>query len=374
MMKIDSQAPLLDLFKLLRSPLKLTIDQYYLLISALGTDFDWNNWAKLKRLCKLVWLKATADSEPTLVATFDCIFQNWQIECEQSIVAWFEENKSELQPANEPEPQLGLLPSSPPPRHRNNISAPTPSRKTPNPACDGDDLPIAINNTKSSFIIKQLPISEHDFKTTWRSMRRNLPDRRLEELDLDATIAKLNRQGYLDDLVMRPINSRRSNLVVLVDRHHTMIPYRPVCEPLLAAVRNKRIAPAQIYYFTGYPDEYLDEPGSMQPLALKTLLSRLHPQRTVVSIVSDGGAAGGNYSEPRIAGTQRFLQQLLPCVREVLWLNLVPEEHWEHTSAATIAQALAGRMIPFERVRWQQIAKAEQLMSEVQLWLLKAHD
>jgi uncharacterized protein len=373
-MKIDSQPPLLDLFKLLRSPLKLTIDQYYLLVSALGTDFDWSNWAKLKRLCKLVWLKTNADSEPTLVATFDRIFQNWQIECERSITNWFEENKPGLQPASEPEPQLGILPSNPPPRHRNNISEPTPSRKTPNPTGDGDDVPVAVKDTKNSFTIRQLPISEHDFKTTWRSMRRNLPDRRLEELDLDATIAKLNRQGYLDDLVMRPVNSRRSNLVVLVDRHHTMIPYRPVCEPLLAAVRNKQIALAQTYYFTGYPDEYLDEPGSMQPIALKTLLSRLHPQRTVAFIVSDGGAAGGSYSEPRIAGTLRFLQQLLPCVREVLWLNPVPEKHWEYTSATAIAQALAGRMIPFEKVRWQQAAKAEQLMSEVQLWLLKAHN
>jgi uncharacterized protein len=173
---------------------------------------------------------------------------------------------------------------------------------------------------------------------------------------------------------MRPVNSRRSNLVVLVDRHHTMIPYRPVCEPLLAAVRNKQIAPAQIYYFTGYPDEYVGEPASMQSLALKTFLSRLHPQRTIAFIVSDGGAAGGNYSEPRIAGTQRFLQQLLPCAREVLWLNPVPEKHWEYTSAAVIAQALAGRMMPFEKIRWQQAAKTEQLMSEVQLWLLKAHN
>jgi uncharacterized protein len=65
---------------------------------------------------------------------------------------------------------------------------------------------------------------------------------------------------------------------------------------------------------------------------------------------------------------------LLPCVREVLWLNPVPEKHWEDTSAPAIAQALAGRMIPFEKIRWQQIAKTEQLMSEVQLWLLKAHN
>jgi uncharacterized protein len=271
--------------------------------------------------------------------------------------------------------QLGILPSSPPPRRKADTSSSQLLRKTPNPVRDGEDVPVAVKDTKNSFTIRQLPISEHDFKLTWRSMRRNLPDRRLEELDLDATIAKLDRQGYLDDLVMRPVNSRRTNLVVLVDRHHTMIPYRPVCEPLLAAVRNKRIDSAQIFYFTGYPDEYLDdEKGSMQPISLKTLLSRLHPQRTVVFIVSDGGAAGGNYSQPRLAGTHRFLQQLLPCVREVLWFNPVPEKHWEDTSAAAISQALAGRTIPFEKIRWQQTAAAEQLMSEVQLWLLQAHN
>jgi uncharacterized protein len=370
-MSIDNQLPLLDLFKLLRSPLGLTIEQYYLLRSALSAGFGWNNWAELRRICRLVWLKTSVEEEPTIIRTFDLIFDRWQAACQQAARDRFV--KIELvQPENPPQLMLGTLPSSPPPRRKAELPKPEQLlKKTPNPTQSGNDTPIAVKDTNNSFVIKQLPISELDFKTTWRSLRRNIPDRRFEELDLDATMAKLDRQGYLDDLVMRPANSRRSNLVVLVDRHHTMIPYRPVYEPLLAAVRTKRIDPAQIYYFTGYPDEYLDDQGSMYPVALKTLLSRLHPQRTVVMIVSDGGAAAGNYSAARIDGTQRFLHQLLPCVREVFWLNPVPEKYWENTSAAAISQALAGRMIPVERVRWQQTATTEQIAPEVKLWLLK---
>jgi uncharacterized protein len=370
-MSIDNQLPLLDLFKSLRLPLGLTIEHYYLLRSALAAGFGWNNWSELRRICRLVWLKTSVESEPTIVRTFDLIFDRWQADCQQAARDRF--GKVELvQSEPPPQPMLGTLPSSPPPRKKAELPKPEQLlKKTPNPTQTGGDIPIAVKDTKNSFVIKQLPISELDFKTTWRSLRRNIPDRRFEELDLDATMTKLDRQGYLDDLVMRPVNSRRSNLVVLVDRHHRMIPYRPVCEPLLAAVRTKRIDPAQIYYFIGYPDEYLDDPGSIHPIALKTLLSRLHPQRTVVIIVSDGGAAAGNYSESRLVGTQRFLQQLLPCVREVFWLNPVPEKYWEYTSAAAISQALAGRMLPFEQVRWQGTAQAEQIMPEVQLWLLK---
>jgi uncharacterized protein len=78
-MTIDSSLPLLDLFKLLRSPLRLTIEQYYLLLSALGAGFGWSDWGELKRICKLVWVKTNVDSEPHLIATFDRLFDLWQI-------------------------------------------------------------------------------------------------------------------------------------------------------------------------------------------------------------------------------------------------------------------------------------------------------
>jgi uncharacterized protein with von Willebrand factor type A (vWA) domain len=48
----------------------------------------------------------------------------------------------------------------------------------------------------------------------------------LSEVDIDATVSQITRQGFFDNVVMRPVMQRRAELVVLVDDHEGMIPLR----------------------------------------------------------------------------------------------------------------------------------------------------
>jgi hypothetical protein len=69
------------------------------------------------------------------------------------------------------------------------------------------------------------------------------------------------------------------------------------------------------------------------------MLTRI-PQRTVVLIFSDAGAARGGYSEECIELTEAFLTQLRQRVRYIAWLNPMPQKRWFGTTAGEIARLL----------------------------------
>jgi hypothetical protein len=59
--------------------------------------------------------------------------------------------------------------------------------------------------------------------------------------------------------------------------------------------------------------------------------------RTGVLIVSDAGAARGNFNEDRVEYTVKFLKQLEQSVSYYAWLNPMPNDSWQNTTAGDIA-------------------------------------
>ncbi len=100
------------------------------------------------------------------------------------------------------------------------------------------------------------------------------------------------------------------------------------------------------------------------------ILGKLHQQRLIAIILSDAGASSPLFHPERVTGTGKFLARLLPCMREVLWLNPLPSERWVDTTAALTQTAMAGRMTPFEAGKWQQLAQTREFKAEIQLWSL----
>jgi uncharacterized protein len=72
--------------------------------------------------------------------------------------------------------------------------------------------------------------------------------------------------------------------------------------------------------------------------------------------------------QERIDRTRKFLARLVPCVREVIWLNPLPLERWAGTTAEAIQGLLSGRMVPFEAKRWEALVRSRQIRTGVQKW------
>ena len=62
--------------------------------------------------------------------------------------------------------------------------------------------------------------------------------------------------------------------------------------------------------------------------------------RAVALIISDGGAAREHRDRDRIEQTEQFIQNLKGAVRYCAWLNPMPSNAWENTSAAIFAEMM----------------------------------
>lgn len=337
---------LFDLFMRLRSPLQLSIDQYYQLVTAVEKGHG-HNWSKLRLICQALWLKTP---DKLMVRRFNAEFEEWQQDLEKLVADWLQQFTPEKeQPADPPEFQPGVYPLLPPPRK----PAPLSLETIPPPVADASQpdtaqqAPRALKGAKETNSIQELPINFADAKDFCRSITPRIPLGHRQQLDLLRTKRLIQRQGGLYNLVFKPVRSRKLNLVVLVDDHRYLVPYRPVIAPLVEFLVSNRLP---TYRFTGYPTDFLFYwQNPLESIHLNDLWSQVDRDRTIMIVVSDAGAATGIYSSDRAAGVKRFLQTAQGAVRQLYWLNPTPAEVWQQTTAIEVNEMLGGQMMQIDR-------------------------
>ena len=360
-----AEYPFLDLFHHLRQAgMPLTPEQYDLLRQALDQGYGLKGWEDLRRLCRLLWVKPCPNYDGELFdRAFDRYVQQlhrqWQVELEPPAPLPAKRQRSSDEPT---------LPSVPPRRMPANPStagqAPVAVKTVPPPYASPEDAQVQL-------MPKQMPVPLETIRGSWQTLRQLVRAGQEEELDLEGTIARINRNGVFSEVVLRPRLVQRAELLLLIDESEAMVPFRPAIQPLITAVEEQRVNPAQLYRFTVFPDEFLYQwQHPTKALPLVSLLSRLHRSRTVVWIVSDAGAATGIYSSERLNGVIEFLTQLLPCIRELLWINPLPAARWQGTTAEAIAQALDGHMIALDPISLQRAAREPVSSPILKLWSL----
>ncbi len=362
-----AEYPFLDLFHHLRDAgMPLTPEQYDLLRQTLYLDqgYGLKGWDDLRRLCRLLWVKPCPNYDGEMFdRAFDQYVQHlhrqWQAELEPAPPSPAKRQTSADAPA---------LPTVPPRQ--------MPSQQQP--ASDGQ-APVAVKTAPPQYPISpepsfhlmptQMPVKLETIYGSWKTLRQFIREGHEDELDLEGTIAQINREGVFSEVVMRPRRIRRAELLVLMDESETMVPFHPALQPLITALEERRIHPARLYRFTIFPDEFLYEwQHATKAVPLAPLLSRLHRSRTVVWIVSDAGAATGTYSAKRLKGIVEFLTRLMPCIRELLWINPLPAERWHSTTAEAIAQMLDGRMIALDPISLQYATREPGSSLILKLW------
>ena len=367
--------PMRDLFQQLRQAgMRLTIGQYDLLRQALDAGFGLTSWADLREVCRVLWVKPGLGDE---AERFETVFDHYQVTYQERLEDWFaqpiiQDVESELPSL---EPLFNVLPIVPLRKVAGAAVLEMPT-ETETPSGQGmdavkHDRPRPRPSRLEREYAVELPISADVMRRTWRSLRRPIVDVRLQELDVEATVDRIGREGVFTELVLRSVVQKKAELVLLVDDSQAMLPFAPVIQPLVELVVERRIVPAQIYRFRQCPTDYLYEwqrPLRGEPLV--KVLGRLNRLRTVVMIVSEAGAMSPFYEDDRVRQTGLFLAKVLPCVREVLWLNPLPKERWVGTTAESIQLAMGGRMMSLAIGDWQGLIQSREFQSEVQLWSL----
>ncbi|WP_235006854.1 hypothetical protein [Calothrix rhizosoleniae] len=350
---------LLDLFQELRqAEMALTLEQYELLQIAVEKGYGLSGWQDLKRLCQLLWVKPHADYDINIFnRVFDRYFQQHRAKTPEKTP----DTEKTPVPGKTPDAEkpLSNLPQIPP-RNFDNPLSQQPNTVQFATAFKGSPPPQQLKFEQSNFVFnpKDFPINLHDVQRIWRLLKKPVRIGWEDELDIEATVERIEREGFLADVEMHPRMTRKAELLLLIDDNSAMIPFFPAFEPFIAAINSHRVTPARIYRFTSYPDEYLydwEDPTVAHPLI--NILPKLHRHRTIALILSDAGAATITDSPNRIEGISKFLIALSPCVRQLIWLNPLPPNRWQYTSAWRIHEILNGKMLAYELANLQTAAK-----------------
>ena len=127
-----------------------------------------------------------------------------------------------------------------------------------------------------------------------------------------------------------------------------MIPFQRVTGPLLESAKQSSLSAVSILFFHDIPSSSLFRDAS--------LIDGMPVEEAVapfcdggVLIISDGGAARGNYDQHRVEQTSRFLQKLAGFTPNIAWLNPTPRERWLGTSAEAIRSKASVAMFTLDR-------------------------
>ncbi|MFN6473215.1 MAG: hypothetical protein RMY36_026595 [Nostoc sp. SerVER01] len=204
-------------------------------------------------------------------------------------------------------------------------------------------------------IVNDLPVTHRQMKQGWRYLRRFSREGPPIELDLAATIEQVAQYGILLNPVLVPRRTNRIELLLLIDTDGSMVPFHHLCEELAdTALRGGRFSQVRVYYFHNCPDEYLyRDRYHLEAEPIDNCLSNLPKARTVCLIFSDAGAARGRSNSRRRRLTKFFLKELGQYVRYTTWLNPVPRDRWETTTAHDIAA-----LVPMFELNRQEFYRA----------------
>ena len=203
----------------------------------------------------------------------------------------------------------------------------------------GHDGAVQAVVAQQVFARDYLPLKQRQMKQCWRYLRLPCREGPSTELDVEATIERMGRQGGLFSPIMVPRRVNRMELLLLLDREGSMVPFHGVSSRLATtAIDAGRLGKSGAYYFRNYPGKqlYLDQ-HRIQAEATEAVLERCSPRWTVVMIVSDGGAVRGGFNSRRARRSKDFLARLQPVTRAIVWLNPMPKERWAGTTAEEIA-------------------------------------
>ncbi len=355
---------LLDLFEKLREAgMNLTLEQYDLLRQAITQGYGLGGWEDLRRVCRLLWVKPCANYDASI---FDRTFDRYVQQHHAKMPVKPDPTPPENTTLTKPSQNLPQIP----PRRRRVPSTQTGEMQVP-VAIQTSSTSPSFENARNSFHLSptDFPIQLQDVQIAWRLLRRVVRVGLDYELDIEATLEQIEQEGIFSDVVMRPVRTQQAELLLLIDDNSAMIPFFPAFQPFIQAIEEARITPARIYRFTSYPDEFLYDwhhPTRVEPLT--NLLPRLHRNRTIAIILSDGGSATTTYSQERIEGMSKFFTVLSPCIRQLIWLNPLPPKRWEQTSAWTIDAVLNGKMLTYEPASLLSATRENQQQSMISTW------
>jgi len=174
------------------------------------------------------------------------------------------------------------------------------------------------------------------------------------ELDLPGTIHQTANKGYLD-LKLVPERHNLVKVLLFFDVGGSMDAHIRVCEELFSAARSE-FKHMEFFYFHNCLYEAVWKDNRRRHNEITTTWEVLHkfPHDYKVIFVGDATMSpyeitypGGSVEHWNEEAGAVWLDRVAQIYSHLVWLNPIPEKHWEYTpSIGLVRQLVAGRMYP----------------------------
>ncbi|MEN0046171.1 MAG: hypothetical protein AAF806_03820 [Bacteroidota bacterium] len=347
------ELPLYDFFDALRkNGFFMGIAEYYGLLDALhlGYGIDTSNGAwnrtELLEVCRLLWLKPN-QSKYLFESTFNEFFQEStsKKKTEDSV------QKEEPKKADMPRENTDSADRKTDDEPMNEIEEQDlPLVKFVIGSSEGDSINLEEKAVKPSrkfiFTDYYFDLSKREMQQSCRFLPNTQDSLSSNEIDIMATVQQFARNGRLTEPVFKTQRRIANEVLLLTDNGGSMIAFERLSDTFRLALENafktnirQNKAKVKTYYFYNLPEKhcYLNK-SHTEHKKTANILAASNPKYSDVIIISDASAARGGNSDGRFKATLRFLLQLQKVSKQIVWLNPLPNDRWEMTTAARIAR------------------------------------
>jgi uncharacterized protein with von Willebrand factor type A (vWA) domain len=194
-----------------------------------------------------------------------------------------------------------------------------------------------------------------NIKVALRRLRKFARDGAPDELDLDGTIRKSAREGYLD-IVLRPERRNAVKVLLFLDIGGSMDSHVKLCEELFSAARAE-FKHMDFFYFHNCLYEAVWKDNRRRHDQKTSTWDVLHKYPHDYRIVFVGDATMSPYEITYPGGSVEhwneepgavWLDRVAQIYERVVWLNPTPRAHWDHTPSIQVVREIVGhdRMFP----------------------------
>jgi uncharacterized protein len=193
-----------------------------------------------------------------------------------------------------------------------------------------------------------------NIKVALRRLRKFARTGAPDELDLDGTISKSAKEGYLD-IVLRPERRNAVKVLLFLDIGGSMDSHIKLCEELFSAARTE-FKSLEFFYFHNCLYESVWKDNRRRHDEKTHTWDVLHKFPSDYRVVFVGDATMSPYEITYPGGSVEhwneeaggvWLQRVAQVYERLVWLNPTPRAHWDHTPSIQIVREIVGdRMFP----------------------------
>ena len=191
-------------------------------------------------------------------------------------------------------------------------------------------------------------LGTRNIKVALRRLRKMIRDSAEEEFDLGGTISSTAKRAGLLDIRYQPEKRNAVKVLAFFDVGGSMDPHVKVCEELFSACKTE-FKNLEYFYFHNFVYESVwkdNRRRQNERLYTEDIINKYSSDYKII-MIGDATMApyeitnpGGSIEHWNEEAGAIWMKRLVDVYEKVVWLNRVPQEHWEYSASVEITRTL----------------------------------